>query len=58
MDPVNGPARIRYVFGQFSYLPHNGELHDGGKTLQLRPQVAKLLELLLDRKSTRLNSSH
>ena len=47
MDPVNGPARIRYVFGQFSYLPHNGELHDGGKTLQLRPQVAKLLELLL-----------
>ncbi len=36
-----------YTFGEFRFSPASGELCDGHKTVQLRPQVAKLLELLL-----------
>ena len=39
--------RVRYAFGQYVFAPHSGELNDGTKTFQLRPQVAKLLDLLL-----------
>ncbi|MGE5625688.1 MAG: winged helix-turn-helix domain-containing tetratricopeptide repeat protein [Bacillota bacterium] len=38
---------MRYAFGQYIFDPRSGELNDGQKTLQLRPQVAKLLDLLL-----------
>lgn len=38
----------RFAFGEFVFEPHSGELHDGGKTTPLRPQVAKLLTLLLE----------
>ena len=40
-------TRPQYTFGQYSFDPRSGELYDGQKTAQLRPQVAKLLELLL-----------
>ncbi|MHB8425323.1 MAG: winged helix-turn-helix domain-containing protein, partial [Gammaproteobacteria bacterium] len=36
-----------YAFGEFRFSPASGELCDGHKTVQLRPQVAKLLDLLL-----------
>ena len=39
--------RVRYAFGQYVFAPHSGELNDSTKTFQLRPQVAKLLDLLL-----------
>ncbi len=39
--------KVRYAFGQYLFDPHSGELNDGQKTVQLRPQVAKLLALLL-----------
>jgi DNA-binding winged helix-turn-helix (wHTH) protein/TolB-like protein/Flp pilus assembly protein TadD len=38
---------VRYAFGQYVFDPRSGELNDGQKTVQLRPQVAKLLDLLL-----------
>ncbi|MGH8278715.1 MAG: winged helix-turn-helix domain-containing protein [Gammaproteobacteria bacterium] len=38
----------RFGFGEFVFDPHSGELQDGGKTTMLRPQVAKLLALLLE----------
>ncbi len=38
---------MHYTFGQYSFRPDSGELNDGQKTVQLRPQVAKLLDLLL-----------
>jgi DNA-binding winged helix-turn-helix (wHTH) protein/TolB-like protein len=41
------PIRVQYTFGQYVFDPHSGELFDGQKTVQLRPQVAKLLDLLL-----------
>lgn len=37
----------RFVFGEFVFDPRSGELRDGQKTVLLRPQVAKLLTLLL-----------
>jgi DNA-binding winged helix-turn-helix (wHTH) protein/TolB-like protein len=47
MNSTPEPARVHYTFGQYSFRPDSGELNDGQKTVQLRPQVAKLLELLL-----------
>ena len=47
MNPMPEPSRVRYVFGQYVFDPRSGELNDGQKTVQLRPQVAKLLDLLL-----------
>jgi len=47
MNPMPEPSRVRYAFGQYLFDPRSGELHDGQKTAQLRPQVAKLLDLLL-----------
>lgn len=41
------PTRVQYTFGQHVFDPHSGELYDGQKTVQLRPQVSKLLDLLL-----------
>jgi DNA-binding winged helix-turn-helix (wHTH) protein/TolB-like protein len=46
MNPQE-PIRVQYTFGQYVFDPHSGELNDGQKTAQLRPQVGKLLELLL-----------
>jgi len=46
------PTRVQYTFGQYVFDPHSGELNDGQKTVQLRPQVAKLLELLLRKANT------
>ncbi|HEY3644734.1 MAG TPA: winged helix-turn-helix domain-containing protein [Gammaproteobacteria bacterium] len=43
---------MQYTFGQYVFDPHSGELNDGQKTVQLRPQVAKLLELLLRKANT------
>jgi len=47
MSPTPEPSRVRYAFGQYVFDPRSGELNDGQKTVQLRPQVAKLLDLLL-----------
>jgi DNA-binding winged helix-turn-helix (wHTH) protein/TolB-like protein/Flp pilus assembly protein TadD len=47
MDITPEIPRIRYVFGEFEFEPRSGELRDGQKTVLLRPQVAKLLNLLL-----------
>lgn len=48
MDTIqNGAGKPQYAFGEFLFMPDSGELHEGGKLIQLRPQVAKLLELLL-----------
>ena len=41
-------ARSKFAFGEFVFDSGSGELHDGGKTVLLRPQVAKLLTLLLE----------
>src|ERR1051325_2792672 len=51
-DTVQEPSRVQYTFGQYVFDPHSGELNDGQKTAQLRPQVAKLLELLLRKANT------
>src|SRR5574337_2091019 len=48
MNTVPDTARSKFAFGEFVFEPGSGELHDGGKTLLLRPQVAKLLTLLLE----------
>src|SRR5579864_104013 len=47
MNSTPEAERFQYAFGEYTFDPHNGELNDGQKTAQLRPQVAKLLELLL-----------
>lgn len=47
MDHIQVSAAHRYAFGSFVFDPASGELREDGKTTQLRPQVAKLLELLL-----------
>ena len=47
MEPTPEPSRLQYVFGPYAFDPASGELDDGQKTVQLRPQVAKLLQLLL-----------
>ncbi|HET7922355.1 MAG TPA: winged helix-turn-helix domain-containing protein, partial [Gammaproteobacteria bacterium] len=47
MDPIRTGSDHRYAFGAFVFNPASGELREGAKTTQLRPQVAKLLELLL-----------
>ncbi|MDE2234495.1 MAG: winged helix-turn-helix domain-containing protein [Gammaproteobacteria bacterium] len=39
--------QTRFVFGDFEFDARSGELFDGQKTQLLRPQVAKLLNLLL-----------
>src|SRR6185503_6410765 len=52
MLTVQEPSRVQYTFGQYVFDPHSGELNDGQKTAQLRPQVAKLLELLLRKANT------
>ncbi|HSN17198.1 MAG TPA: winged helix-turn-helix domain-containing protein [Gammaproteobacteria bacterium] len=46
------PIRVQYTFGQYVFDPQSGELNDGQKTVQLRPQVGKLLELLLRKANT------
>lgn len=52
MSPTPEPSRVRYAFGQYSFDPRSGELNDGQKTVQLRPQVSKLLDLLLRNANT------
>ena len=47
MNSTPEQPKVHYTFGQYSFRPDSGELNDGQKTVQLRPQVAKLLELLL-----------
>ncbi|HEX6550606.1 MAG TPA: FlgO family outer membrane protein, partial [Gammaproteobacteria bacterium] len=47
MDHIQASTTHRYAFGSFVFDPASGELREGSKTAQLRPQVAKLLELLL-----------
>ena len=47
MESTQEPSRLQYVFGPYAFDPASGELDDGQKTAQLRPQVAKLLQLLL-----------
>jgi DNA-binding winged helix-turn-helix (wHTH) protein/TolB-like protein len=47
MDITPDLTRTRYIFGEFEFDPRSGELRDGQKTALLRPQVAKLLTLLL-----------
>lgn len=47
MNSTPEQSRVHYTFGQYSFRPDSGELNDGQKTVQLRPQVAKLLDLLL-----------
>ena len=48
MDISPDIARRKYAFGEFVFDPRSGELLDGQKTALLRPQVAKLLALLLE----------
>src|ERR1700749_707117 len=52
LSPQQEPIRVQYTFGQYVFDPHSGELNDGQKTVQLRPQVGKLLELLLRKANT------
>ena len=47
MNSTPEHTKVHYTFGQYSFRPDSGELNDGQKTVQLRPQVAKLLDLLL-----------
>jgi len=47
MDITPDMLHARFVFGEFEFDPRSGELRDGQKTALLRPQVAKLLTLLL-----------
>jgi len=47
MDNSTNMSAAKYAFGEFVFDTRSGELHDGGKTTLLRPQVAKLLTLLL-----------
>lgn len=43
----NTSSPAKFTFGEFVFDSRSGELHAGGKTTLLRPQVAKLLTLLL-----------
>lgn len=52
LSPQQEPIRVQYTFGQYVFDPQSGELNDGQKTVQLRPQVGKLLELLLRKANT------
>ena len=52
LNPQQEPIRVQYTFGQYVFDPQSGELFDGQKTVQLRPQVGKLLELLLRKSNT------
>ncbi|MGH8283721.1 MAG: winged helix-turn-helix domain-containing protein [Gammaproteobacteria bacterium] len=47
MDTTPDIPRTKFAFGEFVFDPRSGELRDGQKTALLRPQVAKLLTLLL-----------
>lgn len=47
MDHIQTSTEYKYAFGSFVFNPASGELREDGKATQLRPQVAKLLELLL-----------
>ncbi len=47
MNSAADSPHTGYSFGAFRFSPDSGELFDGHKTVQLRPQVAKLLDLLL-----------
>ncbi|MGH8308137.1 MAG: winged helix-turn-helix domain-containing protein, partial [Gammaproteobacteria bacterium] len=47
MDITPDIPRTKFAFGEFVFDPRSGELRDGQKTTLLRPQVAKLLTLLL-----------
>jgi TolB-like protein/DNA-binding winged helix-turn-helix (wHTH) protein len=47
MDMNPDIPRTKFGFGEFTFDPRSGELFDGQKTALLRPQVAKLLTLLL-----------
>lgn len=47
MDITPDIPHTHYVFGEFEFEPRSGELRDGQKAVLLRPQVAKLLTLLL-----------
>lgn len=48
MDITPDISHRRFAFGEFVFDPRSGELRDGQKTALLRPQVAKLLTLLLE----------
>lgn len=48
MDISPDLSHGKFAFGEFLFDPRSGELRDGGKTALLRPQVAKLLTLLLE----------
>ncbi|MGH8292727.1 MAG: winged helix-turn-helix domain-containing protein [Gammaproteobacteria bacterium] len=48
MDISPDLSHGKFAFGEFVFDPRSGELRDGGKTALLRPQVAKLLTLLLE----------
>ena len=48
MDIAPDLTHGKFAFGEFLFDPRSGELRDGGKTALLRPQVAKLLTLLLE----------
>jgi TolB-like protein/DNA-binding winged helix-turn-helix (wHTH) protein/thioredoxin-like negative regulator of GroEL len=47
MDNSPNPSPAKFAFGEFVFDARSGELHDGRKITLLRPQVAKLLTLLL-----------
>lgn len=47
MDIAPDISHAKFVFGEFVFDPRSGELRDGQKITLLRPQVAKLLALLL-----------
>ncbi|MGH8398871.1 MAG: winged helix-turn-helix domain-containing protein, partial [Gammaproteobacteria bacterium] len=47
MDITPDIPSAKFAFGEFVFDPRSGELRDGQKATLLRPQVAKLLTLLL-----------
>jgi len=47
MNSTPEHPKVHFSFGQYTFRSDSGELNDGQKTVQLRPQVAKLLDLLL-----------
>lgn len=47
MDANPNSPQKKFAFGEYVFVPLSGELFDGHKMLLLRPQVAKLLDLLL-----------
>lgn len=48
MDISPDTSHRKFAFGEFVFDARSGELYDGQKTALLRPQVAKLLTLLLE----------